>query len=101
MGTLNPEPGSTLETSHRFTAIDLFSGCGGLTTGLLQAGFRVVGAVEIDPLAVETYRLNHDGVAVWRADIRHVNTSEVMNRLRARFTTPPGGGGGRRGSRRG
>jgi len=37
-------------------AIDLLSGCGGLTLGLKRAGFNVVGAVEIDSLAADTYR---------------------------------------------
>jgi DNA (cytosine-5)-methyltransferase 1 len=63
------------------TAIDLFSGCGGLTTGLKQARFRVLGAVEKDPLAVETYRLNHRTPKIWPKDIRKLPASEVMNAL--------------------
>ena len=62
-------------------AIDLFSGCGGLTLGLTQAGFRVVGAIEIDPLAVETYKANHKRVVVWEKDIRKISVFEVMKRL--------------------
>ena len=62
-------------------AIDLFSGCGGLTLGLTQAGFHVVGAVEIDPLAVETYKANHKRVVIWEKDIRKISAFEVMERL--------------------
>lgn len=63
-------------------AIDLFSGCGGLTLGLKRAGFQVVGAIEIDPLAVETYRANHRGVEIWSQDIRALSVAKVMRRLR-------------------
>ena len=62
-------------------AIDLFSGCGGLTLGLTQAGFRVVGAIEIDPLAVETYKVNHRRVVIWEKDILKISAAEVMRRL--------------------
>jgi len=63
-------------------AIDLFSGCGGLTLGLTQAGFRVVGAVEIDPLAVETYKVNHKHVVIWEKDISKISAAEIMRRLK-------------------
>lgn len=63
-------------------AVDLFSGCGGLTLGLRQAGFRVVGAVEVDPLAVSTYKKNHKRVTVWQKDIRHLAVAEVMRKLK-------------------
>ncbi|MEO6036033.1 MAG: DNA cytosine methyltransferase, partial [Verrucomicrobiota bacterium] len=63
-------------------AIDLFSGCGGLTLGLTQAGFRVVGAIEIDSLAVETYKTNHREVVIWEKDIKKISASEVMRRLK-------------------
>lgn len=62
-------------------AIDLFSGCGGLTLGLKQARFRVVGAVDNDSLAVKTYRANHRRVKVWHRDIRELQPTEVMSQL--------------------
>jgi DNA (cytosine-5)-methyltransferase 1 len=58
-------------------AVDLFSGCGGLTTGLKRAGFSVLAAVEINDLASNTYKKNHPGVRVWDRDIRRVSVSEL------------------------
>lgn len=40
------------------TFIDLFSGCGGFSLGLMRAGFHCVAAVDTDRAAVETYRRN-------------------------------------------
>ena len=51
-------------------AIDMFCGCGGLTLGLKKAGFNVIGAVDNDNLAVETYRANHKEVEIWEEDIQ-------------------------------
>lgn len=65
-------------------AIDLFSGCGGLTLGLKQAGFDVVGAIEIDSLAAETYRLNHPEVSVWQEDIIKLSFEAVKRKFNLR-----------------
>jgi DNA (cytosine-5)-methyltransferase 1 len=62
-------------------AIDLFSGCGGLTLGLKRAGFDVIGAVEIDASAVRTYSANHKDVVVTHADIRDLSASDLMQKL--------------------
>src|SRR6266511_2078953 len=66
---------------HKPTAVDLFCGAGGLTEGLRQAGFKVVGAVDIDPLACRTYRQNHPDVKVWERDLSSVNGTVLMGDL--------------------
>ncbi len=63
---------------ERPSAIDLFSGCGGLSLGLQLAGYRVVAAVELDKKAAHTYRLNHPDVALFERDITELSPSEVM-----------------------
>ena len=66
---------------RRLKAIDLFAGCGGLTLGLKRAGFRVVGAVEIDKTAADTYAKNHPEVRLWTDDIKKITTAEVRRKL--------------------
>jgi DNA (cytosine-5)-methyltransferase 1 len=62
------------------TAIDLFSGCGGLSVGLQRAGFRVCAAVENDVKAQSTYGLNHAGTKQY-GDIRQLNPKTLMKEL--------------------
>jgi DNA (cytosine-5)-methyltransferase 1 len=63
---------------ERPSAIDLFCGCGGLTVGLKQAGFRVLGALDVDPLAVASYKLNHRKTRIWTHDIRAIAAATVL-----------------------
>lgn len=66
---------------EKFTAIDLFCGAGGLTVGLKQAGFDVLAGVEVDPVAAETYKMNHRGHHVYEKDIKKLCPYEVMKDL--------------------
>ena len=63
-------------------AIDLFCGAGGLTEGLKQAGFNVVGAVEIDPTVSRAYRMNHPESRLWNRPIQDLKAKEIFNALR-------------------
>ncbi len=72
----------TAEDQARLTAIDLFSGCGGLTTGLKLAGFRVVAAVECEPGALEAYEANHADVDhIYPQDIREMTGRQMLEDL--------------------
>jgi DNA (cytosine-5)-methyltransferase 1 len=61
--------------------VDLFAGAGGLSTGLENAGFELVHAVEVDEDARTTFAHNRDG---WEAsdlsgDIRDIDVSEITS----------------------
>jgi DNA (cytosine-5)-methyltransferase 1 len=55
------------------TAIDLFSGAGGLSIGLEEAGFETVFAVEYDANACDTYQSALPNVPLQRGDVREVD----------------------------
>ncbi len=76
---MSKSPHNNKQSEYR--AVDLFSGCGGLTQGLKYAGFTVAGAIEIDPLAVATYGANHPEVIVKQADIRTIDPTAFMEGL--------------------
>lgn len=61
-------------------AIEIFSGCGGLSSGLESAGFNILSAVEIDSIASTTYLLNHPSVDVVIKDVRSVKASYFMKK---------------------
>lgn len=67
--------------NQSFSAIDLFCGCGGLSLGLRRAGFTVLGALDADRLAVDTYKENHKRASVLARDIREVSAVQWMEEL--------------------
>ena len=65
----------------KLTAVDLFCGAGGLTVGLRRAGFAVLGAIDVEPLAVRAYRANHPETAIWQGDIRRLDPARMRRLL--------------------
>lgn len=51
------------------TVIDFFSGCGGTSAGLRDAGMRIAAAVDFDAAAAATYRANFPDAEFHETDI--------------------------------
>ena len=60
------------------TVLDLFSGCGGFSLGFIQAGYEVVGFVEMWKPAIETYKLNHPNAKHLGYDITKIKNEEIL-----------------------
>lgn len=58
--------------------IDLFAGCGGLSSGFRKAGYSIESAVEFDPAIANTYKHNFPSVNVIVDDIKNVDSSGVL-----------------------
>jgi DNA (cytosine-5)-methyltransferase 1 len=85
---LESKPAESRESQHfelssadQLTAVDLFSGAGGLTLGLKQAGFKVLAGVELARMPASTYQLNHPDVLCLNKDIRDVSGDELLDTI--------------------
>ena len=67
------------ELEKPLTFIDLFSGCGGFTLGMLRAGFDCLAAIDFNREAVETLRAN-------LVEKRHPNLTPVRHALQRDLT---------------
>ena len=64
----------------RYEAIDIFSGCGGVSCGLSLAGFKIKSAVEIEKHAVDTY-LSYgplNNVNVLNEDVCNLSGEQIL-----------------------
>jgi DNA (cytosine-5)-methyltransferase 1 len=48
----------------KINVIDLFCGCGGMTTGLVDAGLNVIAGIDVWDKAIESYESNHDHLSI-------------------------------------
>jgi DNA (cytosine-5)-methyltransferase 1 len=75
------------EKSVKLPAVlDLFSGCGGLGLGFLEAGFPIAGSIDMDRSALETakFNLHAEGKCITNSicingDIRELNPLQILS----------------------
>lgn len=63
----------------KLCAIDLFSGCGGLSKGLEDAEINVSYAVELESRIAEVYKENHPKTVMINKDIRQITDAEFAS----------------------
>lgn len=68
--------------SQQYTAIDLFSGAGGLHIGFEEMGFKIELCVDNDALVEKTHRRNFPHIPMINRDINLVPTSEIRQYLK-------------------
>lgn len=61
--------------------LDTFAGAGGFSLGFQQAGYEIVGAIESDKWACETFKLNHPDAFVIHSAIEDVRDSDLKLRI--------------------
>ena len=64
---------------NEIRAIDLFCGCGGISAGLRNAGFRIVAGADIDTRYITTFRHNFPEAPSLNIDLMRYTPSEFMS----------------------
>ena len=67
--------------------LDTFSGAGGFSIGFEQAGCKIIGAIEIDKWASETFAYNHPNTDVISSDITLLNDQDLIERFKSQKPT--------------
>ena len=77
--------------SKKPTVIDLFSGCGGLSFGLDEAGYNVLLGIDNWEPALETFRFNHPGAQTLNADISKLTGKKIRDLVKKEIDVLVGG----------
>lgn len=64
-----------------YTFVDLFCGAGGITQGLVQAGFQPIVSVEINPIASATHQKNFPQCRHFCGDIANFSAKKLVQQI--------------------
>lgn len=70
-----------MRDNHFPTVIDMFSGCGGLSRGFMDAGYKVLLGVDNDVAALQTFKKNHENSEVLNADLFNPETIKEIKEI--------------------
>lgn len=65
----------------KFTAIDLFCGCGGISCGLKQAGFNIIAGADVERKYAATFKHNFPDAKLFHTDLTKITTETFMKDL--------------------
>lgn len=66
------------------TVLDFFCGCGGLSSGFSQAGFKILGGLDRNEKALTTFRRNFPSSKALSADLSRLEPDSVAQQFRLR-----------------
>jgi DNA (cytosine-5)-methyltransferase 1 len=69
------------KNAKKYKVIDLFSGCGGLSFGLAEAGFDVVLGIDNWQDALDTFEKNHPGSQTYNTDLSLTSPAEICRKF--------------------
>lgn len=75
--------------NKNLTAIDLFSGAGGMSVGAKMCGIQTILAIELDKNAAETFRANHHNTKLIEEDISKIFLNDEYKNPFIIFGGPP------------
>lgn len=78
-----------MKNKNKLTAVDIFSGAGGMSVGASMACIDVVVAVEYDKHAAATFKANHPKAEIIQKDIREVSLIDKYKNPFLLFGGPP------------
>ena len=58
--------------------IDFFSGAGGMSCGLEMAGFECLLGIDFDPIAIQTFQLNHKNAGTIVGNLREISVETIQ-----------------------
>lgn len=72
---------SNMGLSERLSAVDLFCGCGGISEGLRAAGFNVLAGIDVNEIALETFRNQFPEAETLNWDLASNSPTQLLDSL--------------------